>query len=114
MKKYFFAVLFSLVLLTALYAQSGPPIVIVNHTGYEVWYVYISPSESELWGEDRLADDQILANGEAVTLNLPQPLNVTNYYDIMIVDQDGDSYTKWDVLVAANSGIVFTFEDIDW
>ena len=91
----------------------GPPITIVNNTGYTVWYVYISSTESDVWGRDRLAAQQTLPSGESVILNLPFPLNVVNHYDIRLVDLDGDSYIKMNELVNANSRIVFTMNDFD-
>jgi hypothetical protein len=94
-------------------ANDGPPITIVNNTGYLVYYVYISPTTSNLWGPDRLAANQTLPNGQSVTLRLPHPLNVTNRYDIMLEDLDGDTYTKFNVTVTANGRIVFTFSDFD-
>ena len=94
-------------------SNDGPPITIVNNTGYLVYFLYISPTTSDVWGEDRLASDQTLANGQSVSVNLPHPLNVTDRYDIMLEDLDGDTYSKYNVTVTANSRIVFTFDDID-
>ena len=94
-------------------AQSLPSITIVNNTGYTIFYVYISPSDDEEWGEDLLDSEEILNDGETFTCKLPQPLNKVKAYDIKLEDEDGDTYTKWRVSVATNSRIVFTFEDID-
>ena len=91
----------------------GPAITIENNTGYLVYFLYISPSTSDTWGEDRLASNQMLADKESVSLRLPYPLNVTDRYDIMLEDLDGDTYSKFDVRVTANGRIVFTFSDID-
>jgi hypothetical protein len=92
---------------------TGPMITIVNNTGYTVYFVYLSPTSDTEWGPDRLARDQILYNGQSVALRLPVPISITNRYDIRLVDLDGDSYTKYNVLVSANSRIVFTFDDFD-
>ena len=92
----------------------GPPITIVNNTGYEVWFVLISPSSHDHWGRDRLASDQVLRNGQSVTVNLPYPINEENEYDIQLIDLDEDSYTKWNVRVSPNARIVFTFDDFDY
>ncbi|MDR0313143.1 MAG: serine protease [Treponema sp.] len=91
----------------------GPLITIVNNTGYEVWYVYISPTTSEYWGQDRLQSNQVLPNGQSVSLSLPHPLSVTDRYDIRLKDLDGDTYTKFNVTVTANGQVVFTFSDFD-
>jgi hypothetical protein len=91
----------------------GPPIIIVNNTGYDVYFVYISPSSSSTWGSDRLDSNQILSNRQSASLDLPHSLSVINKYDIKLVDSDGDSYTKFNIIVTANSRIVFTLDDFD-
>jgi len=91
----------------------GPEITIVNNTGYTVWYVYVSPVSDDSWGIDRLDSNQVLANGQSVTIRLPFPLEIVDLYDIMLEDSDGDTYTKSDLLLSAGSRIVFTFNDFD-
>ena len=116
MKKFVVGILFFVVLLTvvtAVSAQSGPQITIVNNTGYTVWHVYISSNASGSWGSDRLGRDQVLRNGQSLRVNLPHPIDVVNRYDIRLVDSDGDSYTKMNVRVSANSRIEFYLSDID-
>jgi len=114
MKKVIFCLSIFLLLLLPLSAQQNPSITIINNTGYTVYYIYFSPTTHDTWGPDRLADDQILHNGESVTLQLPYPLSVADRYDIMLEDLDEDTYSKFDVLVSANSRIEFVFDDIDW
>ena len=92
---------------------NGPPITIVNNTGYTIWYVRISDSASDTWGRDRLGTTETLPNGQSVTLNLPFPITSVNRYDIQLEDSDGDTYSKYNQLVNANSRVVFTFDDID-
>jgi ribosomal protein S17 len=93
--------------------RANPTVTIVNNTGYTVWYVYMSASTDTNWGDDLLADDQILNNGESVSIELPHPLSVTSRYDIRLRDSDGDDYIKMNVTVSANSRIEFTFDDLD-
>ena len=107
-------ILFLSPFLSSMSAQStsnNPSVTIVNNTGYTVYRVYISPVASDSWGDDRLASNQTLSNGQSVSLRLPHPTNVVNRYDIKLVDKDGDSYTKTNVLVSSNSRIEFTFGD---
>jgi hypothetical protein len=111
MRKIALALPFLLIFLSALSAQQNPSITIVNNTGYTVWYVYISQTASDSWGSDRLSSNETLDNGQAVSLQLPYPISVVNRYDIKLEDSDGDSYTKMNVLVSANSRIVFTMDD---
>ena len=92
----------------------GPPVSIMNDTGYTVLEVYISPADSDSWGQDRLAGGQILPSGESVTLNLPLAIETMDTYDIRLVDSDGDSYVMWDFPVNPDETIVFTFDNIEW
>ena len=85
---------------------------IANETGYEVHYVYISPSSDDNWGSDKLGSDEVLRDGAFRRFSLP-PLNVTRTYDIRIVDLDGDTYTKMGVTISPNMIIRFVFDDID-
>jgi hypothetical protein len=89
-----------------------PSVRIVNKTGYTVYFVYVSPTSSSRWGDDVLEND-ILRNGQSVTVRLPSPLNNTNRYDIQLEDLDGDTYTKKNVLITPNKTIEFTISDLD-
>ena len=94
-------------------STTNPSITIVNNTGYTVYYVYISSSESSNWGDDWLGSSEVLMTGESKTFRLQQPLNVVNRYDFRIRDSDGDNYTKYNVTVTNNARIVFTISDLD-
>jgi len=94
--------------------DNRPLITIINNTGYTVWYVYVTPSTADHWGDDLLRPDQVLRNGESVSIRLGQQLSVVNRYDIQLIDLDGDSYTKWDIIITPNARITFIFDDIDW
>ena len=56
---------------------------------FTIHFVYISPSESNSWGRDRLGTDSILAPEERITLELAK-----GTYDIRIVDEDDEEYIK--------------------
>jgi len=85
---------------------------IVNKTGYTVYYIYVSPVTSDSWGSDFLGNE-VLVNGQTVNVKLPSALSKVNRYDIQIVDADGDSYTKLNVLITPNSTIEFKISDLD-
>ena len=93
--------------------QTLPQITVVNNTGYPFVRLYVSPTASDVWGNNVLGD-RVLPSGSQIAVTLPHPINVTNTYDIMAVDTDGDSYTKWNVTVSPNGRIEFVFGDIDW
>jgi hypothetical protein len=99
---------------TASYPSSGPlpSIGIKNNTGHTVYYVYVSPASSSTWGSDWLGDD-VLMDGNSVSLTLSSPLSVENIYDIRLRDSDGDTYTKTNVSIHSGSLIEFTIGDLD-
>jgi hypothetical protein len=107
-------ILLLLFMLSCVFAYGqNPSVTIVNNTGYEFWSVYISPSSSSEWGDDRLAADQVIANGESVRFSLPFPLSEESQYDFKVLDLDGDSYFKMRIPLVGNDEIVFVFSDIE-
>jgi hypothetical protein len=111
MKKLILVSLFFFLGIFALSAQNLPSIEIVNNTGYTIYFLYVSPSESDKWGDDILGEKS-LGDGETFSYRLPQPLSSSNVYDFMAEDEDEDPYFKWDITVTNNARIVFTFDDI--
>ena len=89
-----------------------PTVRITNKTGYTVFYVYISPASSSGWEEDVMGD-KVLLNERSVNVRLAKHLNEINRYDVRLIDSDGDTYTKWNVLITPNINIEFTIRDID-
>ncbi|MCL2444235.1 MAG: caspase family protein [Treponema sp.] len=93
--------------------SSNVSVTIVNNTGYLVYFLYISPTSSDTWGQDMLASNQTLPTGQSVSVRLPQPLSANNRYDIQLVDLDGDTYTRYNELLTNNRQVTFTFADFD-
>lgn len=68
---------------------------IVNDTGgYDIWYIFISPTNNDNWGDDWLDSEEILPSGSSVSFNVPDGV-----YDIRLIDEDEDEYVRWDVTV---------------
>lgn len=106
----FLYLLLPLLLLSACYKPSK--ITIVNKLeSWNIEYVYISSSTDEdEWGLNSLPNYSILLPGESIDISV-----VPDTYDIMVVDQDGDTYTRWEQEVGADSYIwEVTVGDIDW
>jgi hypothetical protein len=79
---------------------------ITNDTGnYEFYYVRISPSSADSWGDDLLGSSETIKPGETRTFRVNNDV-----YDVKIEDEDGDEYTFWDVEV---SGTVEMRVDLD-
>ena len=91
---------------------AGPRITLKNSTGYEIAEIFISPADSDDWGDDYLGNTT-LDDGDSFTVTLPQPLSAVDTYDFQFIDIDGDSYTQFDVVIRNGSLIEMTFDDID-
>nr|WP_321502866.1 hypothetical protein [uncultured Dethiosulfovibrio sp.] len=91
MKKILFAL--SLCLLCCSLAFAAPQdFVLINKTGVDIYVVYVSPSDSDDWGED-VMDEDILPNGESVMIEFPGKQR-DSMWDIRVEDEDGD-YLEW-------------------
>jgi hypothetical protein len=91
---------------SVLFAQSRS-VTILNNTGYTIYHVYVSPSNVRSWQEDLLGANQIFLNGYEIDVDLPRG----GQWDIMLEDEDGDTYTKY--RISAGSRINFTISDLD-
>ena len=82
---------------------------ITNRTGYTIMYMYVSPGNAKSWEEDVLGAN-VLFDGQSQRVNLygySSPI-----FDIRLVDEDGDSYTFWNVDVSRHD-LVVTLDHID-
>lgn len=63
----------------------------VNETPYDMWLVFISPSDSEYLGVDFLGSSTIIGPGEGISMYVPAgPREII--YDVIAFDEDGDQY----------------------
>ena len=71
-------------------------LMIVNGlAGYHIEYVFISAPDREDWGRNALPPHLVpLVPGDSVGIAV-----LPGTYDLMIMDEDGDTYTRWEVLV---------------
>ncbi|TVQ30931.1 MAG: hypothetical protein EA370_13320 [Wenzhouxiangella sp.] len=90
-------------------AQQNYYVDITNQTGYTIVYMYVSPADARSWEEDVLGRD-VLRSGQSQRVNLRgyrSPI-----FDIRLVDEDGDTYTFWNVDVSRRD-LVVTLADLD-
>lgn len=62
-----------------------------NLTEYEIYYIFVSPSDSEMWGVDMMDDEQTLLAYDTLSLLAPYGDEEVSY-DVMCVDLDNDEY----------------------
>ncbi|NOQ21523.1 MAG: hypothetical protein GQ565_02575 [Candidatus Aegiribacteria sp.] len=67
---------------------------------WDIYYILIDPSD-EIWSEDRLGEEDILAPGESFTIEIEE-----GTWDMTVEDEDGDTYTLWQVEIGP--------EDYQW
>ncbi|TVQ96412.1 MAG: hypothetical protein EA403_16330 [Spirochaetaceae bacterium] len=79
----------------------------VNQTGYEIVYLFFSPSDSEYWGVDILGSERTLDAGQKLTYLVYYP-DECNSFDFLAIDEDGDAYTIWDVELCDGTSRVLT------
>jgi predicted RNA-binding protein len=82
---------------------------VTNDTGYDFHYLYVSNAESDSWEEDVLGKG-LLLDGQTVRVDVTNA--ESEYFDIRAVDEDGDSYTLWDVDISSRD-ITFTLANLD-
>lgn len=63
-----------------------------NHSGYDIYSVYLSNSDYPYWGSDLLRDDVLESPGFWTITNIA-PGN----YDLKLVDEDGDECVRTNV-----------------
>jgi len=106
MKKIIGGIIVITAIVLCLAGCGKPSVTIVNDTGFTIYNVYVSHTSSEGWEEDVLGKN-ILEDGDEFHVSLPSG----GRWDIRLVDEDGDTYTKYEI--KANSRTVFTIEDLD-
>lgn len=93
----------------AVQAQQNYYVDVSNQTGYTIVYMYVSPADARSWEDDVLGED-VLPTGTRQRVNLRgyrSPI-----FDIRLVDEDGDTYTFWDIDVS-RSDLVVTLDNLD-
>lgn len=82
---------------------------LINKTGVEIAELYISPASVDNWGEDVLTVDT-LPDGNSVDIRF-SPAEEADFWDIKIVDGEGDSVEWPHLKLTEISTIKIYFED---
>jgi cell wall-associated NlpC family hydrolase len=94
----------------AVFAQSLPVIIIVNNTGFTIHSIYMSPASSAAWGQDILRGG--ILQKSSYIYELSSPLSRESVYDIMLKNNEGAQFIKWDIQINDNMQIIFTVNDL--
>ncbi|HVE55646.1 MAG TPA: hypothetical protein VNB22_02390 [Pyrinomonadaceae bacterium] len=68
---------------------------LVNHTGVEIYALYVTPHSANKWGSDVLGVDT-LPDGESVEIKFSWK-EKAKYWDIRVEDEDG-AFIEWEKL----------------
>ncbi len=82
---------------------------VFNRTGYRINLLYISHEDSPDWEENVLETD-VLRDDQSVRVDVAG--YDSSIFDIRVIDEDGDSYTRWGVNIA-DEDVTFTGRDLD-
>jgi hypothetical protein len=77
-----------------------------------IHYVFISPSDSDMWGVDYLDEQTILESDGSVSFLFPARADATEY-DLMAVDEDLDTYQFSFAIDLESDELVFPVELTD-
>lgn len=82
-----------LLLSPGAWAQGKQDFTVENQTGYDISHVYVSPTNSENWGEDILGQD-VLEDKAAVDIEFDRA-DTACKWDLMVTYADDDSKAFW-------------------
>ncbi len=86
-------------------------ICISNGTGFNIYKLYISPSNEYGWGNDYLLpnDLEILNDGKTLCFQFENPKNYT-LFDIMVVDNIGYEHRWFEVEIISGNNIILKYD----
>jgi hypothetical protein len=76
-----------------------------NNSSVDIYYVYVSPSSSNFWGDDVLSED-VLPSGDEVDITFDDP-RTTCVWDIKAVAHDGSVGYIYKVDLCSISDVYF-------
>ena len=78
---------------------TGVSLEIINESSRDIWYLYISPSDADSWGDDWLEMDIIPAGGSYIVTGIP-----AGVYDLQAEDENGNIIESlWDIEIAEDT-----------
>lgn len=79
--------------------MEGFELEIINESGRDIWYIYISQSDADSWGDDWLQADVIAAGDSYVVTGIP-----AGVYDLQAEDENGEIIeTIWEAEITEST-----------
>ncbi|HEX2254591.1 MAG TPA: hypothetical protein VHQ65_15080 [Thermoanaerobaculia bacterium] len=66
-------------------ARSDSDVTFVNKSSWDIYELYLSPSDDDEWGPDQLEEGVLESGGEFLLYSIP-----CDDYDVLLIDEDGD------------------------
>ncbi len=96
-----------------LYAQTSGYVTIINETGYNINFLYFSPSDFDDWGDDFLNGDSLM-DGDEFQIHLNREIDANQFiYDLQAIDEDNDYYTIYETDISENNIVSLTMDAYD-
>jgi len=85
-----------------------------NQTNYTIVQIIAVPARGGDWdvGDPLLESWETIHDGEDYRVEINLDASDTFIYDIMLIDEDGDRYIKWDVNLEIVGEVVYTLDDL--
>ncbi len=79
-------------------AAKGTELQVINSSGTDIWYLFVSPSDANEWGDDQLGGDTIPAGGSYTVTDLEDGV-----YDVQVRDADDNAIqTIWELEIVGS------------
>jgi hypothetical protein len=80
-----------------------------NDTGYDIYYIFLSPGDSEYWGPEILGAERILPADESLGFYIHYP-DYSNTFDIMAIDDAGNTFVLYDMEISDDAPAELTLD----
>ncbi len=100
---------FSLLGPVRAHADGKQDFTLINKTGLVISYVYVSPHDTDTWGEDIMGKD-VIGDGESQDITF-DPTEEAKLWDLKCVDDKGDSHIWGKLNLMKISKITLTIKD---
>lgn len=84
----------------------------IQNETMSIYYIFLSPGDSDMWGVDYLDESTILDTGDYVSFLFPASEDATSY-DLMAIDEEADEYQFSFDIDSSSDGDLYAIEVSD-